>query len=316
MKNLKMKNLKINILQIFILLFTVSTLITSCSNEENTELDDNQLNSEFLQKMNNFNSEYQPKIGTHTHDNDGLNRCSDCWGGFLDFLAVAGADIVGAGAGAVAVKEIAAGVGIATGGTGAAVVVVAAAVVAGAGASVAASNALNQRTSSGFNYKNYVKSLNILYPQNYNYLSNVGSLHNEQVFNILNNGMSQSKFNCSFARNSETSDFDLISQTQEWQNVIKEVKSSVDLYSSENDINNLTLSLKGKSLISGNIKTVLDSFFEIYNQSENSHNIQDIVNFYVQAVSNETSLSETEKEALIASFSVATESPYFWANQN
>ena len=88
------------------------------------------------------------------------------------------------------------------------------------------------------------------------------------------------------------------------------------MYSIDNDINNLTLSLKDKSLITDNIKNVLDTFFVIYNQSENNHNIEDIVNFYTQAVSDEDSLTDTEKEALIASFSVASESPYFWANQN
>lgn len=312
-----MKKLKLNVLQVFVLFFTVSTIVTSCSSEESTELIENQLNSEFLTKLNNFNSEYQPKIGTHTHGISKQSKCSDCWGGFMDFLAVAGADIVGAGAGAAAVKEIAAGVGVATGGTGAAVVVGVAAVVAGAGASVVASNALDDKKSSKiFNYKNYVKSLNIEYPEKYNYLSNVGSLHNEQVFNILNSGKSIEKFNCSLAKNSAASDFETISNTQEWQNVISELGNSIDSYSSDSNINNLTSSLENKSLISENIKTVLDSFFEIYNQSANNHNIQDIVNFYAQAVSNETTLSETEKEALIASFSVATESPYFWANQN
>lgn len=297
-------------------IFFCASLIFSCTSEENTELNETAMNSDFMQKLNTFNTDYQSKIGEHPHSSNGQNRCSDCWGGFLDFLVVAGADIAGAGAVAAAVKEIAAGVGVATGGTGAAVVVGVAAVVSGAGASVAASNALDERSSNKSIYKNYIKSLNIKYPRQYDYLSNVGSLHNEQVFNILSNKVDKNKFSRSFGRNTENSDFELISQTQEWQDVISEVENSSTLYSIDNDINNLTLSLKDKSLITDNIKNVLDTFFVIYNQSENNHNIEDIVNFYTQAVSDEDSLTDTEKEALIASFSVASESPYFWANQN
>lgn len=285
----------------------MATFIIGCETENSVPVIQNNLNQDFLTTLETFNHDYHSKLGTHTTNEKSMRKCSECWGGFTDFLIVAGADIVGAGAGAVAVKEIAAGVGIATGGSGAAVVVGAAAVVSGAGASIAANSQLNDKNYS--KPEMYTKNLNIEYPDELEYLANIGSLHNVQVFNTLSG-----KNNYLFGSKTGN-DFTTISKTPEWQGVMSEIENSINEYSIHNDINLLTSSIAKKELITSNTKTVLDIFFGIYNKAQNSHNIQDIVNYYITAINKESTLSNTEKEALISAFSVASESPYFWENQ-
>lgn len=307
-----MKNLK-SIAVIAAIIF-ISTLITNCNNDDNSY--ENNLNSNFINKLENFNSNYlETSIGKHktigsiaNNNLSGKVACSDCWGGFLDFLTVAGADIVGAGAGAVAVKEIAAGVGIATGGTGAAVVVGGAAVIAGAGASVAASNELTKKqTGLKISSKPFIKSLNINYPIEFMHLAECGKEHNIRVHNLKLNKITQSK---TFSENDE------IFNSKEWKEVMDKIEREVQFYKDKSQINQLLSSFENESLITENMSVVLGLFFDIYNKSENNHNIEDITNFYIHSIADEETLSYQEKEALISSFSVATESPYYWANQN
>ena len=296
-----MKNFKS--LKVLVVLLSFSSIL-SCSNDETNELKETNLNSDFKRKLESFNENYQSQI----------SQARWGFGGFFNSIVIAAADIAGAGAGALSVSEIAFGIGVCTAGTGGGVVAGTAAVVSGAGASIAAANDFSKKKPMK-SYSNYIKSLNIDYTKKYSYLSNIGALHNEQVFNILNEGLDKNKFNCSDKRYIENSNFLSISRTKKWQNVISKVEKISTAYSKHKDVRILTNSLRNNSLINDNVKNVLDLFFVIYNQSKNSRNIEDIANFYIKAVSDEASLDNTEKEALISSFSVATESPYFWKNQ-
>lgn len=305
---------KIKLFAVITALLCVSTIITNCEKNDST-LDINKIDNEFINTLESFNINYQEKgIGQHTttlyenKDIHGKVACSRCWGGFLDFLTVAGADIVGAGAGAFAVKEVAAGVGIATGGVGGAVVIAGGAAIAGAGASVAANRELNKPANkSNSDYKLHIENLNIVYPEDFNYLSNCGKEHNIRVYAIKNNKNVKSK---TYSENDE------IYNSKEWQELMTKIEEKSRIYRESGDINELLSLLKEDSLISDNSSVIFELFFNIYNKSENSHNIEDITNFYIESVANEPSLSLKDKEALIAAFSVASESPYYWANQN
>ena len=279
----------------------------SCSYDKDSEIEST-ISDKFILKLKGFNNEYQSNLGYHPH---GQVKCSDCWGGFMNFLAVAGSDIAGAGAGAAAVKEIAAGVGVATGGTGAAVIVGGAAVVAGAGASVVAYNAL-PKSSSRLPVKRFTKKLDIKFPVNYIEFNSIGAGHNECVYKMMND-----KFDDGQEYYKSSEDFDKIQNTLAWQEVIEKINVVSLNYAQEDyNIEALVEKYKTTELITPNMEVVFRHFFEIYNRSENSHNIEDIVNFYIEAISSESTLSETEKQALLSSFSVASESPFFWANQN
>src|SRR5690625_8035016 len=70
--------------------------------------------------------------------NEGDYSAKGFWDKFKKGIAIAGADLVGAGAGAAAVKEIALGLSIGTGGTGGAIVIGAGAVMGGGSGSILA----------------------------------------------------------------------------------------------------------------------------------------------------------------------------------
>lgn len=277
----------------------------SCNDDTNVETK-SELTSEFQKKLNDFNDTYQSKIGYHPHSN---NKCSQCWGSWGDFFVVAGADIAGAGAGAKAVSTIAAALNLGTGGTAGTTLVVGAAIVTGVGASVAANNSLDNKNSTI--YKESIANLNIKYPEKFDYLKNIGKFHNDRVYVLLANNIKD--YYC-YDNNKTNSDLETLLSSQEWNNIIFDLNNSISDYNISKDIYDLTENLNEKSLISTNSKLVLNSFFNIYNQSENSHNIEDIINFYIDAVASEQSLTLSDKESLISSFSVASESPYFWIN--
>ncbi len=57
-------------------------------------------------------------------------------------------------------------------------------------------------------------------------------------------------------------------------------------------------------------------FYDIYNEIQNSDNIKDIINFYIDTIANSNVLTKEDKIALIVAFSVASESPFYWSTQN
>jgi len=297
-----------------IIFFCVSSIL-SCSNEENTELND--INkTEFFNELKAFNSNYQLNVidkqqsqTTFSKTDDDNDECG-FWCTVGQVVVVAGADLGGAAAGVKAVGGIATGLNIATGGTAGTAVAVAGGVIGGGAASILAADKLSdeKKTANKFGKKLYIKNLNIIYPKKYSYLSEVGKMHNEEVFNHYNN------FSKKMYKNS---DFEIIENSKEWKNAISKIENSVNNYV-ENDFKKeeLTSSLSRQGLITEDIQNVLNVFYTIYNSSQQEKNIEDIVNFYINAISSTNILSEGDKEALIVAFSVASESPFYWLNQN
>lgn len=303
--------------KIMTILFCASILL-SCSNEENVELNEN-LKTEFFNELKSFNTDYQINIIDKQIKNENLALKEDC--GFLCTLAkvvvVAGADLAGAAVGVKAVAVIAGG----TAGTGvgtplAAGLVVGGAVVGGASASIIAgvkvSEAKSQKTSkksnNSFGKKLFIKNLDINYPLEFSYLKKTGELHNVELYNHFN-GFSR--------KNSKSAEFESMEETKEWKETITKTEKIINNYVSNNfNTDNLTKSLFDEGLISEDIQNVLNIFYDIYNNIENSDNVKDINNFYINAISNSKVLSKEDKTALIVSFSVASESPFYWSNQN
>lgn len=269
------------------------TFLMSCQKKEIPTSPD------LLENLKQFNTTYQ----ANHFSNSSESSSKGFWSALGDALIVAGADIVGAGAGVVLVKEAAAVAGLATGGTGAAVVAGTAAVISGGGASVAASRALKSGTSLSFG------NLNINYPQDYTHLSNCGINHNIEVYNIMTKGSSY------FCNNSNAkSENDEIFNSEEWNLFMDELLQLIGEYRQNENIDDLIVSLKMESKISPKMANVFELFFEIFNQIREDKNVEEIVEFYMNTIATSDYLDSTEKEALVASFSVASESIYYWLN--
>ena len=315
----KMKKLNVNVL-VILALFTTSSIFYSCSRDiENDAIERSKV--EFLNELEFFNSNYQLNI-IDKQKKQSLHAKKKCnwWCKLKNVLVVASYDIIGAGAGAAAVQVVAAGLGVATGGTGYAIVTGAAAIITGAGASIDAANSLEHmqlneddtggpiaaKSSKTFGKKMITENLDIRYPPQFDNLKDIGKLHNEEVNTFYNK--KKSKLAKIKGNN--------ILDSKEFIKINNEIKSSVKKYVA-NDFNTdgLISELLNKNLVSENMALVFNKFFKIYNNSEKRENIQDIVNFYISAIANTNVLSDADKTALISSFSVASESPFYWLNQ-
>lgn len=314
-----MTKLKLSILTVLTLIIT-SSLFYSCSNEDSVGIENEKV--DFLNELKAFNTNYQLTVIDVQENPILLSKGDDdCgfWCGLANVVVVAGADLAGAAAGVEAVATIAGAITAASGGTGApagAAVVVGGAVVGAAAGSILAGREIINSERSTTNYKKndffgkklFIKNLNINYPTDYSFLKKVGKLHNLEIY-THNNGLSQ--------RNTEISDFETVKNTEEWKIFIKKIENITQTYVNNNfNTTELTKLLFNDGLISKDIENVLNVFYNIYNNIQIDQNVQDIVNFYINAISNSTVLSYKDKVALISAFSVASESPYFWLNQN
>lgn len=299
MKNSKMKQLNCNKYFIFTLvLFTI--IISGCSdNELKKDLNDK---TKLLSTLKEFNKNYL----IETNEIGSNNSNKGFWASVGKALTVAGADVVSAGAGIYAGKEIIAVTGMATGGTGAAAVAIGCGVVAGAGGSVAAYNSTKEAQIMN---QLFLSSYDITYPINFKYLSNFGENHNKELFAILNNYDSLC-YIYSLPENEVE-----VFKTVEWNDFTLQLNNSIIIYTNTSDINSLINSSYSSGIITSNMKDIYMLFFEVFNTIECDENVEDIVNFYIQEISNDPSLTLVEKESLIASFSVASESIYLWLNQ-
>ncbi len=263
--------------------------------------------------LKSFNITYQKVINSSQkqRNNSFLN---DFWDDLGTVLTVAGADIVGAGMGVWASKEIAGTVGLATGGAGGAAVCIAGGVIAGAGASVETVRHLSSENIDGFisqgiSHRTTIAQLDIEYPKEYNYLKNVGKEHNVMVINLM-----EGKRDSEYKFKNPTVESVLNSKWMKDMNI--EIKSEVAKYVNNGlNIDQLTESVCEKGYITKNMALVYNLFFNIYNRSRNKKNIENIINYYMKMVTKTKILTPKEKEALIASLSVASESPFYWLNQ-
>ena len=266
--------------------------------------------------LNAFNIHYQNIIDNNQkRSGNSSGESSGFWHCLCDALEVAGADITGAGAGAWASKEIAAGVGLATGGTGAAVVSATCACIAGAGASIATARSLSPDSIGlGINLhltKPAIANLDIEYPERYKYLKDVGKAHNIRVNDLMlgKRDAGISKYKNPIIEN--------VLNSNRMKALNRGIKSIVVKYVNGGlKSAQLTSSMYEEGYITENMESVYHLFFNIYNHSANKTHIRDIVNYYITSVAKTDALSEGEREALIASFSVASESPFLWKRLN
>jgi len=107
-----------------------------------------------------------------------------------------------------------------------------------------------------------------------------------------------------------------ILNSEKFIDINSEIQNSIKKYVSNGfNISELTSELLNKNLISKNMALVFNKFFKIYNNSEREVNIKEIINFYINSIASTTVLSNSDKVALISSFSIASESPFYWSNQ-
>lgn len=289
----------------FILIFGFF-FIVSC--EKNPEDITNviQHQSSLTTNLTQFNNKYK------TNFNNDI-QLRGFWKTLAGVVAVAGADVIGAGAGIYAGKEIAALAGAATGGTGAAVVAGVCGVLGAAGTSIAAGNQVfgliyNPNSNNSFNPVEYYENLAIQYPVEFSEFNNIGHNHNKKLFLYSTTGLL-------YNNNNEIEQY--LNSNSEWIEVTNKLEESILKYESqyENDIYKLIDDLYNDSLISFKMKEVYYLFFNAYQVDLQENDLINLINYYITSISSSNELSITEKRALISSFSVASESPFWWLNQ-
>ncbi|GAA4273527.1 hypothetical protein U6A24_18850 [Aquimarina gracilis] len=329
MKKYISKSVSIMILSLFVLGHT------SCEKEEVKDEPSQNSQELLLSKLNSFNKNYQQNVIDKQPKQDlDLDKGCGFWCKFGKVVVVAGADIVGAGAGAKAVQGVAAGVGLATGGTGYAVTVGVAATITGAAASIAAADKVNQ--SIALAPEEFGETLTISdaqpLPADFLILNDVGTNHNELIANYYKNieplklksfnGNSLSTYEALLPQTNTLVSAEYLEQSSqilespEFIALNNDIQNSVEKYvDGEFNMDSFIQDLSNKNHINEEMASIFEYFFDIYNNSENVNNVNDIADFYIEAV-NSSNLSQSDKEALISAFSVATQSPTFWSNQN
>jgi hypothetical protein len=279
-----------------LLLFTL--IVASCSKKQ-TETRPSQPNTAEL--LNNLSSFNKSKINSRGAT---LRACSGFWSCLGQAAKVAGADIAGVASGVVAVKEIAGAFGLATGGTGAAVVMITGGAIAGAGASYAAAFTAVADTPTVHKYGNLT-----INAQQFTYLSPIGVDHNTVIHdNFYYGAPLQEFYNVKGLSDIEKK----VVESPAMSTVKAKLRTAGEEYTSTNfDFGKLTQRLQNDGLINPEIKNVLDLFMEVYTTSENEEQMTATINYYISEVAN-SGLHDDDKEALVAAFVVASQSPFYF----
>lgn len=276
---------------VFLLIST--TGIISCKKQVELKPVKESLNSRLLTFNNNL-----PVVSSKAN-------CSGFWDCLGYAASIAGADIAGAAAGGVGVAELAGAVGVATGGTGAVVVIVGGAVITGAGASYAAGLESDPRFDrDNLSYGN----LNIHVPAEFVELSNVGEDHNT----VIHNYFVKSGNIDDYKKNLFTPEQLAVFNSSSFTNMTNSINDASRRYvQNDFDVKTLTSDLVNAKTITTNMKDVLDLFLDRYVRVGSFQEIESLVNFYISEVSRSQSLTKIEKQSLICSFLVASESPFY-----
>lgn len=293
-----MKNSKSKLILAVILIIGITAFI-ACEKGKNDVVESEGSPNVLLSNLNRFNNSFVPNQINQSTNSKGF------WSSVGEVCKVAGADVIGAGTCVWATKELAAAAGCCTGGTGAAVVAGVSAVVGGAGASYAA---------AGIKVKGdhpVGGSSSIVLPPYYNYLNNVGFLHNSFLNDVYFDNKPQNQWLIE-NYNSDSSCVLGIVENTEWIAIKSYIYSSFEDYSISN-YNYLAVlqDFENKDFINANIKNVLVSYMEVYLLASSFEDIDNISAFYISEVLN-SNLSEIEKASLFCSFLVGANSPHFW----
>jgi hypothetical protein len=234
-------------------------------------------------------------------------ECDGFWGCLGKVAAVAGADIMGACGGVVAVKEAAAAVGIATGGTGAIVTMAAAGAIVGGGASYSAAKTLASAAKPA--RENY-SHMGLDIPLKYDGLRDVGIKHNAAMYDVYFGGQGVTADYYIGTLGVPTSYMPVINSDiyQGRMEIAKNIGRDYVLSGFNYEF--LTNEAYSERLITDDMRQVLLSFMEAYGTGAN---IQSVIDHYISVV-DQSELTETERQALIAGFIVGSESPYVFYN--
>jgi hypothetical protein len=266
-------------------------IITSCSTDNVNESNvDNQLQKQLLDFNNNL-----PK-----NDN---NQYRWGWG---RILAVAGADLIGAGTGVWAVKEIGAAAGTFTGGTGTAIVYAGAGIICGGGASYTASQNVH-RMGTFSKTTNDEFNIDIRFPENYSFYD-IGNKHNESL-NLCFFGTTSTKDYLSQNYTPEVINY--MYNQPSWNTINEYVLNSANSYNQDFDYNKHLNKIYSDKYISENMYLTYQKFMDAYTKAQTEEEIENIINFYSESIAN-SKISEIEKIALLSSMSVSAKSTNYW----
>jgi len=307
-------------------LFVLAVGIYSCSEHESVQVQDS--HAVMLDNLKAFNNDFIKK-----HPQSAASQRGGFWGKVLQVAAVATGDLSGAAAGVWGVQKLAIAAGAATSGTGYAVVSAAGAVVGAAGGSYMAYCTVKPRACANnrgglpelIEYEDrYDINFEITNPKFVN-LNELGYLHNSILEESYYGGISQKDWltaksisGTSYLLKTASEDdskslMNTLFQSSELANVKSGISNAIGKYSQDDkfDYKVLLQSLLNDQLINQNLYDVLDLFLNVYNKAESFEDFETIIKFYVAEIEN-SNLNDTEKEALLAAFSVAAKSPYFW----
>ena len=272
---------------VVLLMFVLCTI--SCNKKVVQEKNQEVENSDLLLKLSNFHN--KPHI-------EGF--WSDVGAAIGNACIVVGADIAGAATGVKSVAVVAAELNVVTTGTAGTALVVSAGVISGAGASYGAVKVIDKEV------KPKTGRLNIKLPNKYDYLKDLGIIHNKVIYQYyyLNEPLHN------YYTQLSNEDYQFFNTLQ-----YEVVRNDVENYGKQYAINNFDFPAYSQQLfdagyISLNVKSVLNLFMSEYIKCSQYSDIEDVVNFYIDAVSN-SDLDESDKIALLSSFMVASESPFY-----
>jgi hypothetical protein len=288
---------KINFLKISLAALIIGSIFfVSCNNEdENSNNQSNQIinnNNMLLKKLNDFNVDFESNANhsTYTSKID-----------WKQFFKIAGADIAGAAGGYVGGVLTVANVpeNYELGYLYATTI----------GGAATASNAAGITIAPDINPHDvsYGK-LNIKIPNEYTAFSNVGIDHNKAIHKYFYN---KGDFK-EFYQNLDPVSISLLNSKNFKDNCEFIRNVSIEYALNNFDYKLLTQRLFNEGLYTENMKNVTDLFLSAMFVCNNTSDLEEIINFYIYAV-DKSGLKNEEKKALIVSFIVASESPFYLA---
>ena len=220
------------------------------------------------------------------------------------WLAVAGADLVGAGAGVMAVKEIGLAFGTFTGGTGTAIVYAGAGIICGAGASYQAHDAMTPKTNST---TKSTSSVVFTLPSQFSEY-NIGARHNEVLDNCYFVNASPQAYLYKYY---DRTAIDFLYNHSAWPSISNSINAMAQSYETHLDFARLLSEHRAKNYITGGMSTFLSNFYGALSTAKTLDEALTIVNTHTGRIAG-SGYSDHEKSALYASMSVAASSLKYW----
>ena len=292
-------------------------IFSSCSSDSRNMLDvmpiESSANADFLKtKFAKYNNDF--KYTSNTDISEGKKKW---WQYALQGAAIAAGHASGAAAGVWAAQGLAGALGAATVGTGYAVVSGIAGVVGAAGGSYAAYCSTGGHCRGSFNVMEPTgTSVTYDFPTKYDYIEQLGTLHNSALANMYLSDMNVSEkvWVENNIPNIEDVDYIELLKNSDYIKLKSEINAISDAYKKSNyNVESLLNDYLNKRLISQNVKDILSLYFSATMKSRNFDDYRAITDKYIAEIQN-SNLDTREKESLLASLTVSIQSYYFWLN--